>query len=142
MKVFIDCEYNGSGGELISMAMVPEDDGPVFYEVLDTTGMAIDPWVEEHVIPVLGDRPPVSEDEFKMRLGMYLDSFDELHIVSDWPDDIRLLMQSMIVGPGVRLGGPDVITLEVMRHDCPSRVPHNALHDAMGIREWMARHDR
>ena len=33
MKLFLDCEFNGFGGELISMALVDENER-YFYEVL------------------------------------------------------------------------------------------------------------
>lgn len=33
MNIFIDCEFNGFGGQLMSMALVAED-GREFYEVL------------------------------------------------------------------------------------------------------------
>ena len=36
MNLFLDCEFNGLGGELISMALVDED-GHSFYEVLTCT---------------------------------------------------------------------------------------------------------
>ncbi len=34
MNLFLDCEFNGFGGELISMALVDEH-GLFFYEVLE-----------------------------------------------------------------------------------------------------------
>jgi hypothetical protein len=36
MRIFVDCEFNGFGGDLLSMALVPEDDviAP-WYEVVD-----------------------------------------------------------------------------------------------------------
>ena len=49
MKLFIDCEFNGYQGALISMALVPEMGEP-FYHVLNTDGVKIDPWVRENVM--------------------------------------------------------------------------------------------
>ena len=35
MRYFLDCEYNGFGGELISLALVPEHGDHEFYAVLE-----------------------------------------------------------------------------------------------------------
>ena len=46
MRYFLDCEFDGFGGPLISLALVPEDGSEEFYAVLDTPR----PWCrsEEH----------------------------------------------------------------------------------------------
>ena len=51
MKLFIDTEFNGFGGELISMAIVAED-GREWYGILPVADKLVE-WVEEHVRPVL-----------------------------------------------------------------------------------------
>lgn len=51
MNLYIDCEFNGFGGQLISMALVAED-GTEFYEVVPLLE-EVTPWVAEHVMPVL-----------------------------------------------------------------------------------------
>ena len=51
MRYFLDTEYDGFGGPLISLALVPEDGGEELYLVLDQD--ATDPWVERNVIPFL-----------------------------------------------------------------------------------------
>ena len=52
MRYFLDVEFNGFCGELISIALVPELDGAApFYEALDCAKPT--PWVAEHVLPVL-----------------------------------------------------------------------------------------
>ena len=56
MRYFLDTEFNGFGGALLSLALVP-DDGPEFYVTLGC-GETCLPWVEEHVVPFL-DHVPV-----------------------------------------------------------------------------------
>jgi hypothetical protein len=58
MNLFLDCEFNGFGGELISMALV-DGDGNYFYEVLP----CLEPinWVKENVLPML-DKQPVQPE--------------------------------------------------------------------------------
>ena len=55
MRYFLDTEYNGIGGELISLALVP-DDGDEFYLTLKTTDPLLE-WVERHVLPYLDSVP-------------------------------------------------------------------------------------
>ena len=56
MRYYLDCEYNGFGGDLISLALVPEDGGEEFYAVLAWTGPPND-WVARNVIPYLNHVP-------------------------------------------------------------------------------------
>jgi hypothetical protein len=70
-------------------------------------------------------------------LSAYLLQFQEITIVADWPDDIRYFCESLITGPGERISMPSRIKFELdLDIEYESRVPHNALHDAIGIREY------
>lgn len=128
MRLFIDCEFNGFGGELISMALVAED-GQEFYEVLECKNPV--PWVEENVMPILG-KEPVSIEQLQYRLANFLLKFDEIHVIADWPEDLMWFCRTVIVGPGQRMGLPP-LTLELIPVNAPSELPHNALADARGI---------
>ena len=55
MRYFLDTEYNGWGGALLSLALVP-DDGEELYLTLDWSGM-LEPWVEQNVLPYLDTVP-------------------------------------------------------------------------------------
>lgn len=137
MKIWIDCEFNSSQGELISLALVA-DDGREFYEVLDCDNP--EPWVAEHVMPVLGELP-IPKAEFQAKLQEFLQQFHTVHIVADWPEDISHFMRALITGPGTRLDTP-ALTAEVLRVDAPSDLPHNALADARGIRDYVRARQR
>ena len=52
MKYYLDTEFDGLGGKLISFALVREDGNSVSYVVQD---YADDPWVQANVIPILWD---------------------------------------------------------------------------------------
>ena len=67
-------------------------------------------------------------------LQKFLHGFDKVHIVADWPEDIKHFCDALIIGPGMRLNTPP-LTMEVLRIDAQSTLPHNALHDARGIRD-------
>ena len=55
MRYFLDTEYNGWGGALLSLALVP-DDAEELYLTLDWTG-TLEPWVEKYVLPYLDSVP-------------------------------------------------------------------------------------
>ena len=143
MKLWVDTEFNGFNGELLSIALVAEN-GEEFYEVLMYSS-ATDPWVADHVLPVmnshagLGMRNPVSRCRVTRLLQHFLMQFESIHVIADWPEDIahfcRLLLTEV---PGERINTPP-LTMEIKRFDAPSKVPHNALEDARGMRQYEMR---
>ena len=135
MNIVIDTEFNGFGGELISMALVAES-GQEFYEVLGCEKPV--PWVAEHVMPIL-NKHSVSHDYFQHALQSFLFQFGEVHIIADWPDDIRYFCQELITGPGTCLNTPN-ISMEIKSIDAESKIPHNALEDARGIARALRLH--
>lgn len=135
-RLFLDTEFNGFGGALISMALVPEDETlPEFYVELEMRDQ-LEPWVKVNVVPHL-ILAPKSYSTFQSELSKYLLTIGSCNIVVDWPDDIRYFCQALIVGPGLRISTPTVIKFEMnLNIDYVSAVPHNALYDARGIREF------
>jgi hypothetical protein len=130
MKLFIDCEFNEFKGDLISMALVDEQ-GVFFYEVLPCPNPGA--WVAEHVIPIL-EKKPIRLDQLQSRLQAFLSHYDSVHLIADWPEDIKHFCDALITGPGMRINTP-ALTMEIRRDlDAVSRIPHNALADAFAIR--------
>lgn len=130
MIIYIDTEFNSFKGALISIALVAQS-GHEFYQ---SVGCARpDPWVAEHVMPVIGIEP-MAKTVVQALLQDFLAQFDSVHIVADWPEDIQHFCELLITGPGKRLNTPP-LTMEVRRDlDAESRIPHNALEDARAIR--------
>jgi hypothetical protein len=96
MRYFLDVEFNGFGGPLISLALVPEDpDAAPFYEALPCPKP--DVWVAAHVLPVLRTQP-ISRPEMVVRLADYLSDDAEPVVISDWPEDIAHLALLMVAG--------------------------------------------
>lgn len=135
MKLFLDTEFNGFGGKLMSMALVPEHDLlENFYCELEMTDQ-LDPWVRENVVPHMV-LVPSTRLQFQRKLASYLLQFQQITIVADWPDDIRYFCESLITGPGERISLPGKIKFELdLDIEYESRVPHNALYDAIAIRD-------
>ena len=134
-RLFLDCEYNGFRGRLISMALVPESlQYPPFYEVLECPNPC--EWVQEHVIPVL-HRAPVSYTTFQNQLSRFLLQWagSGVEIVADWYEDVEHFCRVVQTDPGNCLPLPPM-KFEIVRDldDCPEE-PHNALSDARAIRE-------
>jgi len=129
-KVFIDTEFNGFNGDLISMALVSVN-GYEFYEVLECqTPVA---WVAEHVMPFL-EKEPIDKNIFQAKLQQFLYLHKEVTIIADWPDDIKYFCESLITGPGTAINHPPInFVLDRMLSSADSKVPHNALHDARAI---------
>ena len=134
-RLFLDTEFNGFGGELLSIALVPEDGSQLhFYQEL-TLPDRIDPWVLDNVIPHRRSIP-VSYNTFQNNLASYLWTIGDCTIIADWPDDIRYFCQALISGPGNRINVPNNIGFYLdFSIEYESKVPHNALHDALAIRE-------
>ena len=135
-RLFLDTEFNGFGGKLISMALVPESDSRrTFYKEIEMTDQ-LDPWVRENVVPHLV-LIPCSRYEFQQVLAQYLWEVGDCTIIADWPDDIRYFCESLITGPGECLNLLHNMKFELdFGIEYESLVPHNALHDARAIKEF------
>jgi hypothetical protein len=146
MRYFLDTEYNGFGGDLISLALVPEHGDQEFYAVLPLPE-GVHPWVERNVLPYLASVPPGCHAEPSTRLdaatglAAYLERDSEPIIVADWPDDIALFCSLLVTGEGRMVAVGDLwfelVSTPGFSVAASSRVPHNALHDARALRDFM-----
>ena len=139
MRYFLDAEFNGFGGQLISLALVPGDAGAsAFYEVLPCHEPVR--WVVEHVLPVL-QRAPISRDEMVRRLAVYLREDPEPVVIANWPEDVANLALLMITGPGCRMPSPrlifELLDLPLFDSESLSNTPHNARSDAVALRDYL-----
>jgi len=112
MKLFLDCEFNGFGGELISMALVDENE-KYFYEVLPC--MNPTSWVFNNVIPIL-NKQTIDLKEFKENLFNFLNHYETIHIVADWPEDFSLFLTTLMLQQGVCMTTPK-LTMELWQSD-------------------------
>jgi len=135
VRLFLDTEFNGFGGRLISMALVPEDGTTrEFYKEIEMRDQ-LEPWVRDNVVPHL-ILVPSSYNEFQQSLAQYLREVGDCTIIADWPDDIRYFCESLITGPGEMISFRHTIKFELdLSIKYESLVPHNALHDARAIRK-------
>lgn len=140
MHFFLDTEFNGFGGELISLALVPADDSTSpWYEVKEHEmgNGAIIPWVKLNVIPVL-NKTPLRPLLFKQSFQRYLTQFDKPTIICDWYSD-AVHFCNMMNGPTHASSLSIEFTIKVIHHlgeDLQSDIPHNALADAIALKKW------
>jgi hypothetical protein len=142
-KYYVDTEFDGFLGDLISIALVPEDAShPSFYGAVEC--LSPTPWVAEHVMPFVGIEPE-SLASLRQRLTAYLISDPHPHIIADWPEDITHLTRLLITGPGMMV---PIRTMSFEYRDLPhfssaksSAIPHNALEDARALRDYMTTRD-
>ena len=143
MRYFLDTEYDGFGGRLISLALVPEDGGEELYLVI--AGEVTHPWVIRNVVPFIDHVPEahrgphLSRDAAGSALAHWLAGDPAPEILADWPEDLSQLAMLIVYGPGEIHRVPP-LTLRYM--PLPgfstarnSAVPHNALHDARALRD-------
>ena len=149
MRYFLDTEYNGFGGQLLSLALVPEDGSEEFYVTLECDS-PLDPWVERHVVPYLDMVPdPLQGPRLPRRaaaeaLANWLAPDESPDIVADWPEDLAQFAMLLVTGPGLMLPVPPLSLHFVPLHGfstaANSVVPHNALHDARSLRDHVMNH--
>ncbi len=143
MRYFLDTEYNGTGGALLSLALVPDDGEELYLKI--ATDEPIVEWVEKHVMPYLDMVPHqlawpcVNRAQAADAIERYLRHDDDPEIVADWPEDVAQFCNLMMTEPGDMI---DVRHVTFRLHPLSnfstaanSEVPHNALHDARALRE-------
>lgn len=135
MSLYLDTEFNGFGGRLISLALVSDIDGDSFYGILPLPSK-IHPWVQEHVIPFLGG-DFVHEHVFDNKLLNFLQKRDAEIIYADWPADFIYLLERLHTNSGFQY--PIFPCFQLLNSGkLHSKVPHNALSDARALMEWHA----
>ena len=143
LRYFLDTEYNGWGGALLSLALVP-DHGEELYLTLDRD-CVLEEWVERHVVPYLDTvpeplvSPRLSRADAARAISHYLAGDSDPLIVADWPEDIAQFNMLLLTGSGTMVEVPSLsfkfVELSGFSTAANSRVPHNALHDARALRD-------
>jgi hypothetical protein len=144
MRYFLDTEFDGFGGALISLALVAEDGA---YLYLATECETPTDWVRDNVMPIVtvpGAVPTfIDPNEFGVAIATWLQFRNDPSpvIVADWPDDIRYFCQALIVGPGQMVNIPR-LQFQMVRVDSypttlKGAVQHNALWDARALRHCL-----
>lgn len=160
MKFAIDTEFNGFGGEVLSMALVPwDEDAPTFYICVPRPHGALNPWVAQNVWPMIhqigdgaisGGVVVANAEDWAGYIAEYLTNenhrFGVPYIIADWPDDIRYFCEAVITGPGEMASIPrlqfDVVRVDPYESGSapPLAIRHNAWWDAVALRDHLKKH--
>ena len=140
MNLYLDTEFDGHGGTLISLALAG-DDGSQWYGIFDAA--CHDPWVAENVAPKLfAMTPTISGDHSLLRFSLkeYMKAREGCTVWADWPADFEHLTRLMC---GRHYGESWMIPCTMQLIVTPvgqprPEPPHNALSDALALRDWHA----
>ena len=144
---YIDCEFDGHNGPLLSVAMVRDDRKSIHITVIEE---AKDPWVIENVVPVLSaHKAEECHDVHPKDAGSYLLDFmsncQNPTIIADSPVDIGRFCRAISTGfdGGWQSNDFPQMTFIVRNVECypttlKGAVQHNAWWDAMALRTALA----
>ena len=143
-RFYIDCEFDGHDGPLLSVALVRED-GYSIHIRADVEPM--DLWVRQNVLPIM-DSHEASESAtvYHDRVGSVIRGFigdcERPVIIADSPVDIGRFCRELSTGPDGQWASTDypAMAFEVHNVDCyptalEGAVQHNAWWDAMALRQ-------
>lgn len=134
MKVFIDTEFNGPKGFLISLGAVTFY-GEEFYAEVNKPSVDYVPWVKDNVVPHLTG-PSYSWAVFCQKVKEFLESFDDTRIEICYTSHQDMRYVHMILKEtGVIKGKTIRQVLYKLQpgHRLPSVTAHNALSDAHAL---------
>lgn len=146
-RFYIDCEFDGHGGPLLSIAMVHERGASIH---VCTTEIARDSWVIENVVPLINCHKAgivriVDVAKVGGILRRFMGACENPIIIADSPVDIGRFCTAISTGDDGGWASADYprMTFEVHNVDCypttlPGAVQHNAWWDAMALREKLA----
>ena len=150
MKYYLDTEFDGPQGPLISLALVREDCPIVLYLINQEYGRngvtaSEVVWVRDNVIPILYDIPKgtqcIEDTAFGGWLRAFLKFDDNIHIVADSMVDIYRFCKEMTQdSSGEYVSNPHkkitftVDNVDTYPTDLPGAIQHNAVWDARALK--------
>lgn len=143
MRLYLDTEFNGFGGELISLALAADNGGELYIIRSIVPPNLYEPWVIDNVLPNLTiDEYPgraLSDEEFMRQFALFIYRYRGAEIVADWPADIEHFCACMTYlgrEDGFKVPGEFTFRLIDRMGDYNSALPHNALSDARALRTY------
>lgn len=142
MRYYIDTEFNGTGGQLLSIALVRED-GESFYEVLHVHELIV-PWVQENVVSHF-EKEAITRLQVVKKMQKFLRKNSGPHVfIADWSEDLVHFNTMLLRDHGKR---NDPLRYACLLLNLPgfdtalaSRTPHNALEDARALAHYVELH--
>lgn len=146
MIFYLDCEFDGHGGKLLSMALVSSYGPSVYITVPLNIEKAKDPWVLENVIPVIDDHKcEAAIRAYPRFVGSVvrdlLQCTSSPIIVADSPVDFKYFADALTTNEKGEWHAVDYPRLTMQAVDVrlpsvPGAVPHNAWWDAVCLQAY------
>src|SRR5262245_40142200 len=145
MRFYLDTEFNGHGGELLSLALVsewvqvptvPHKQEFHWYAARRMRSQPIQ-WVRENVMPVVRAHF-LSAHMFEYDFRGFIQRWPGMDVYCDWHDDARHFCE-LLSGETYEESLDFPVTIHILKTppgEPVSRVPHNALEDARALRDW------
>lgn len=142
-RFYIDCEFDGHDGPLLSIALVPEHGSGIH---IRTDQTASDPWVRDNVVPIMDSHDATRSqwiplNEVGASIRSFIGECECPVIVADSPVDIGRFCRALSTGADGGWASADYPSMrfEVHNVDCyptdlEGAVQHNAWWDAMALR--------
>lgn len=146
-RYYIDCEFDGHNGALLSIAAICDDRGSIH---IRAQNKASDPWVRANVMPHMDSHEAttlafVSDAEVGGQLRWFMRGDDAPTIVADSPVDIARFAKAVSTGDD---GGYfpcfaprmtfEVHDVDAYPTDIPGAVQHNAWWDALALQHKLS----
>ena len=156
MRIFFDTEFSGlnSDPRLLSIGFVADNGNELYIELIEGwTVEKCSSWVQEHVLPLLGDGERLSRQEAARRIWSWLTSCEKESVVTGETDWDTTLLANLLAENGITR---DSYRLEKLNYHSRSQAklfeeakqrcftsdglpPHHALTDARAFcRAWHA----
>lgn len=138
MRIYLDCEFNGFGGQLLSLALVAEN-GKEWYGVMPEPSVW-DEWVLMNVKPLLyysakGADKFDTRNDFRRSMHEFLMQFDNPTIVADWYADFIHFFSCFQGNDHSESIAYACKTELILLDNYESEYPHHALSDARAIKQ-------
>jgi len=144
-RYYIDCEFDGHDGPLLSLAMVREDGVSIH---IRTLAEPKDPWVIANVWPLMTEQDAdfmTMTDWVGGDIRDFIGGDPQPHVIADSPVDIARFCQAVSTGEDGGWASADYerMTFTVENVDCyptdlPGAVQHNAWWDARALRHKLS----
>lgn len=148
MKYYIDCEFDGHNGDLLSLAIIREDGYDIYIKV---NNVASDNWVLNNVVKLLDSHQcsrvvTVDNNEVGGVIKAFLSSDQCPVIVSDSPVDIYRFCKALSTGLDGEWSSTEIPRMQfnVINIDCyptniEDAVQHNAWWDTLVLKDKIDR---
>lgn len=151
VQYFLDTEFDGHDGPLLSLALVPADPArPALYLTTELAAYPdkLTPWVRENVYPKLELVLPrtvhyhthLTREDVAYQISLYLYGQVSVGIIAGWSQDIEQFMRAVRPSAGRQARLPPILSTALIQpiglNEPLPEERHNAYFDAKALRDF------